>query len=79
MKWLILVPLCFGLFLVEDNLHKLYIQNAKFEPARLEWEEAHIKGDREAMWKAFDKERRAHERYVDWFWFLHNTGGVTIR
>jgi hypothetical protein len=31
------------------------------------------------MWKAFDKERRAHERYVDWFWFLHNTGGVTIR
>jgi hypothetical protein len=60
----------FCLFMLQSLGRSIYIDRYEFEPARLEWEAAHARNDRDGMWAAYHKEEKAHDRSFDPLWFV---------
>ncbi len=59
----------FLMFFAQSIWHTMYIHGFEFKPAQVDWESAHAIGDRAGMAAAFEKEKVAHCRTIDPFWF----------
>jgi len=65
-----LIPIVFFIAFGGQSLARtMYVNHFEFEPARLEWEAAHTRGDRAGMWRAYYKEELAHCRTFDPLWW----------